>query len=315
LEYRLLGKTGLQVSRLCYGTLTLGPLQANLSPETGEELIKFGLDNVINFIDTAEIYGTYSHIARAIRGIRDKIVLTSKSYAPSYEEMKQSVERALMEMHTDYIDIFLLHEQESHLTLKGHEGALEYLWDAKEQGKIRFVGASTHAVDVVRAAVHNDLIEVVHPMVNKAGLGIIDGTIDDMLDAVNQLHATGKGIYGMKALGGGNLINDLESALRFAIDLKALDAIAVGMKTKDEISMNLRIFSEEDVSAELRERTKSGKKRLHIDDWCVGCGECVKNCQQGALYLQDGKCKVHYDKCILCGYCSKYCRDFCIKVI
>lgn len=315
MEYRSLGKTGLLVSRLCFGTLTLGPLQSNISPEFGGELIRYGLDRGVDFLDTAELYGTYPHIAHAIRGMRERFVIAGKSYAYSYEGMKQSVERMLKELNTDYIDIFALHEQESRLTLKGHEDALEYLWDAKAQGKVRAVGVSTHAVEVVEAAIYKDSIEVVHPIVNKAGLGIIDGAILDMLDAVRRLHAAGKGVYGMKPLGGGNLINDIDSAFEFVLNQECLDSIAVGMQSVDEIDMNIRMFSGENIPVELRERVARSRKVLHIDDWCIGCGSCVQKCQHSALYLQDGKCKVHHDKCILCGYCSRYCKEFCIKVI
>lgn len=315
MEYRLLGKTGLRVSRLCFGTLTLGPLQACISPEVGGRLIRYGFDRGINFLDTAELYDTYPHIACAIRGMRERFVIASKSYAYTYEGMRQSVERVLRELNIDYIDIFALHEQESRLTLKGHEEALEYLCDAKAEGKVRAVGVSTHAVEVVEAAIYMDAIDVLHPIVNKAGLGIIDGTIDRMLDAVKRFHQAGKGVYGMKPLGGGNLINSIDSAFEFVMHQDCLDSIAVGMQSEDEIDMNVKIFSGEPVPQELRERVSRAKKVLHIEDWCTGCGSCVERCQQNALYLEDGRCTVHHDKCILCGYCSRHCPDFCIKVI
>jgi ferredoxin len=67
----------------------------------------------------------------------------------------------------------------------------------------------------------------------------------------------------------------------------------------------------ENIKIQLSKRSK----RLHIDSWCIGCGNCVKACTSGALSLENGKAVLNKDKCVLCGYCSSYCRDFCIKIV
>jgi diketogulonate reductase-like aldo/keto reductase len=73
-----------------------------------------------NFIDTAEMYETYEHIREAIRISGKHPVVATKSYAYSKEGARASLEKARKELDLDVIDIFLLHEQESEHTLRGH---------------------------------------------------------------------------------------------------------------------------------------------------------------------------------------------------
>ena len=142
----MLGNTQIEVSRLCFGSLTMTPFQANLSVKEGAYLIEYAYNKGINFLDTAEIYENYNYIREALKGIkRENYVITTKTYAYTEKMAKGSLELALKELDTDYIDIFLLHEQESKYTIKGHYDAIKYFLKAKEQGKIRAFGISTMA--------------------------------------------------------------------------------------------------------------------------------------------------------------------------
>lgn len=320
MEYRNLGKTGLVVSRLCFGALTVGPLQARLSPEDGAKVIRTALNGGVNFIDTAEIYGTYPHIRKAIIGGSSEsdgrdIIIASKSYAYTYQGMETSLMKAISELNVDSMGIFLMHEQESYLTIKGHWDALRALVDAKKKGLVRAVGISTHAIDAVKAAAEIDEIDVIQPLINLTGLGILDGTIEEMIDALQVAADRGKGIYAMKALGGGNLLNRYDEAVAFIKGLEFVHSVAVGMQTVEEVQMNLRVFSGEEVSENLKKKISRQTRQLIIDEWCEGCGACVKRCPQGALTLRHGKAVVSSEKCLLCGYCASVCRDFYIKVI
>ena len=314
MEYRVLGKTGIRVSRLCFGTLTLSPLQGNTPVDVGADLLLSAYERGVNFFDTADLYETYPHLREMLKYCNKQPVLASKSYDYTREGMKKSLERALTEMDIPYIDIFLLHEQESHLTLAGHRPALEYLLEAKEKGLVRAVGFSCHTVAAVQAALEMPEIDIVHPLINMRGIGINDGTAGDMLDAVNRLHEKGVGIYAMKPLGGGHLIKESEAAFRFVLDRPCLDSIAVGMATKEEIAYNCALFSGETVSPEMGEKLRNRKRSLQVQDWCAGCGKCVKHCPQQALQVVEGKAVVAAEKCILCGYCGAYCPDFCLKI-
>jgi uncharacterized protein len=316
MEYIRLGNTNLKVSRLCFGGLTVGPLQANLPLEEGAKVIAKAFELGVNFIDTAKLYKTYPYIKRAME-IADKkdIIIASKSYDYTYEGMRESVMEAMEELGVKKIGIFSLHEQESKLTLKGHGDALRYLVDAKKMGLIDAVGVSTHAVEVVNAICNMPEVDVVHPILNIKGLGIIDGTVDDMLRAVEKAYKSGKGIYSMKPLGGGNLMASAEESLDFVLNNKFIHSIALGMQTVDEVYANVSKFEGKQIDTELLEKLKSRKKGLHIDYWCQGCGKCVEACKGKALKIEDSKAVVNGDKCVLCGYCSAHCPDFCIKIV
>jgi aryl-alcohol dehydrogenase-like predicted oxidoreductase len=187
MEYRVLGNTGIKVSRMCFGGLTVGPLQANLPIEVGAEVIAEAFNRGVNFIDTAQLYKTYPYIKRALEICEKKdIVIASKSYAYDEETAKKSLDEALTELNRDTIDIFLLHEQESEHTLRGHYEALKYYLKMKELGIIRAIGISTHTIRAVEAAAKMEEIDVIHPIINIKGIGIQDGSRDEMLKANQQ---------------------------------------------------------------------------------------------------------------------------------
>lgn len=315
MEFRNLGKTGIKVSRLCFGALTVGPLQANLPLEQGALVIKRALEAGVNFIDTAELYQTYPYIREAIRGKENEVVVATKCYAYTREGMEKSVSAALAGLGRSYVDIFLLHEQESELTIRGHWEAVEYLLKAKREGIVRAVGISTHSVRGIRAAAAVPEFDVIHPLINMAGIGIKDGSVEDMVRAIGDAARAGKGLYGMKALGGGNLIGNTAEALRFVLSLQELAAVAVGMRTMDEVDYNVAFFCGRQVADEIRLRVGSEKRRLHIEDWCQGCGACVERCGAGALTLEEGRVKVDPSLCRLCGYCGSVCPELCIKIV
>ena len=314
MEYRCLGKTGIHVSRLCFGSLTIGPLQANLSVSEGARLIELALDQGVNFIDTAALYGTYPHIRQAIAHRQQKPVIASKSYDYTRDGMRESLSRALTDLDVPQVDIFLLHEQESALTLAGHREALEYLLEAKRDGLVRAVGFSCHTVAAVRAAQTMPEIDVVHPLMNMKGIGIKDGTVEDMLAAIASLHQMGIGIFGMKPLGGGHLIQQNWQALKYVLSVPHLDAIAVGMASPEEIELNCKLFAGLPLPEHLQVSLRQKKRQLLVHDWCSGCGSCTTRCPQHALQVQEGQAVVDENLCILCGYCGAHCPDFCLKI-
>ncbi len=316
MELRNLGCTGIKVSRLCFGTLTMGPLQADLPPKEGARLIRHALERGVNFIDTAQSYGTYPHICTAIQGLaRTDVVITTKSYAYDRQGAQAALDQALHELNTDYIDIFLLHEQESGLTLEGHREALEYLWQAKREGKIRAVGLSTHHVAAARSAITHPMIQVVHPLYNMTGIGICDGSSSEMGAAIHELALVGKGVYGMKALGGGHLIPRWREAMAFVLGNEDLSAVALGMQSLEEVEVNLATICGHEPPEPAVRRLGTRKRYLHIEAWCQGCGRCVEICPSDALHLDAGRVHVDHERCVTCGYCAGRCPDFCLKVL
>jgi len=315
MEYRELGHTGLIVSRLCFGGLVIGPLQKNMSAEEGGEVVAEALRLGVNFIDTADLYDTYRHIKRAMDITGIKPVIASKSYAYDREGAKRTVDRALTELGIDSIDCFLMHEQESEHTIRGHREALEYYLELKSLGVIKAVGISTHHIAAVRAAAKTPEIDIIHPITNINGLGICDGTMEEMLSAIKEAYQNGKAIYGMKPFGGGNLLHSFKECIEFVASIPYLHSIAVGMQSIEEVRMNVELFNDlEHANEKIRDYQPANQKKLHVDFWCEGCGTCVSRCQHKALSLKDGKLQIDHEKCVLCGYCSASCPVFALKV-
>ncbi|MBO4847697.1 MAG: aldo/keto reductase [Clostridia bacterium] len=314
MKYSALGRTGIEVSKLCFGTLTMGPFQRDLSVKDGAALFERAFSHGVNFLDTAEIYETYPHVREALR-IKPDAVVCTKSYSYDTKTAEASFRKAVEGIGRDYIDVFLLHEQESGLTIKGHWEAIEYFLRKKEEGRIGAIGLSTHYVACMNAAIRVNELDVLFPLINKKGVGIADGTAEDMLDAIRRAREAGKGIIAMKPLGGGHLISEREEALRFILGVPDVDTIAIGMQSIDEVDYDCAVFSGEEPDPELAERLGRVRRRMLIQDWCQGCGTCVGACRNHAIGMEDGIARIDYSKCATCGYCARVCPNFNIKVI
>lgn len=314
MEYRELGKTGIEVSRLCFGSLTMTKAQGNLSEKEATELLNFAYEHGVNFIDTAELYDNYPLIKGVFNDVkRENLIIASKTYAYSKEGARESLNNYLKAFKTDYADIFLLHEQEGELTLKGHYEALEELWKLKEKGYIKAIGISTHKIKAVRDALKFKEIEIIHPMVNMESIGILDGNIDEMMNAITEAKTQGIGIYAMKVLGGGHLISKSEDAIKWAVNNEKFDSIALGMQSKSEVLANVSLINREDVSEQVKNNLRNTNRQIDVEEYCIGCGKCAAKCQAKAIKIIDGKAVINKD-CILCGYCANVCPDFYIKV-
>ncbi|HHY12579.1 MAG TPA: 4Fe-4S binding protein [Firmicutes bacterium] len=318
MKRNILGDTGISVSQLCFGVLPMGPNQFGLSPEEGGELIREGILNGINFLDTAQSYNTYPHIRKALdglKGTRDDVVIATKSAASTYKEMEAAVEEARMALDRGVIDIFHLHAARVDAKVfKDREGALECLVDSKSKGLIRAVGISTHSVEAVRAGKDVSEIDVIFPIINKEGLGILHGTKEEMASAIKEASLKGKGLYAMKALGGGNLLADRKGAFDYVKNLSGISSVAVGMVNRDELAMNLCIFNGQQVPDSLADATVR-RKSLIVQAFCKGCGRCVEICPNMAMEVVDGRARNDSQKCILCGYCAPVCPEFAIRLV
>lgn len=311
MNYIRLGSTELRVSKLCFGTLTISPLQRNFDVDRGAALLKSAYDMGVTFFDTAELYETYAHLNRAF-GKTDDVVISTKCYAYDEKTASQSLNKALSELDRDYIDIFMLHEQESELTLKGHKEAIDFFVKKKQQGIIRAFGVSTHFVACVNAAAAHDEIDVIHPIFNKRGLGIVDGSQSDMENAVQRAYEAGKGIFAMKPLGGGHLCADPKAAFDYALGSRHVHSVAIGMQSEQEVRDNCAYFSGQ---TDIVFKTSNANRKLMVHDWCQGCGTCVSACKNGAIKLVNNKIEIDQSRCVFCGYCGAACKDFAIKVI
>ncbi len=312
---------GVSVSRLCIGSLTVSPMQADLPTERAADVLAYAFDRGITFTDTAQYYENYHIIKRALEKCADpdKVVISTKTYAYTEELARRAVEEARIALDRDVIDIFMLHEQESYETLRGHMEALDYLFECKRRGIVKAVGASMHHIAAVRGvsllARRGIKLDVIHPIFNKAGIGIADGNAEEMGEAIKEAHDLGIGVFGMKSLAGGHLYSSAAEAFDFVLDCGFVDAVAVGMQSEEEVDANIAYFESRKFPKGAKRALSEKRRRLLIEEYCEGCGRCAVRCAQGALRVVDGKARVDQDKCVLCAYCSKVCPMFAIKVI
>jgi predicted aldo/keto reductase-like oxidoreductase len=315
MEYFYLGQTGLHVSALCFGVLPMGPLQADLSSETGGALILEGLNRGINFIDTAEIYQTYPHIKWALERFTGKAVLASKSSAATYREMHESVTKCLNALDRDHLEIFHLHAARDSNPVVNRAGALEALLELKSKGIIQAVGLAGHSVKGIQQGALDSRIDVIFPLINRTGLGILDGGVAEMMRAITIARGQNKGIYAMKVLGGGNLLEDVVQNINFARFEVGVPVVAVGMLRQIELEMNLDIFENRPVPDQIMTQAKQYRKKAKVIFLCKGCGHCIEICHNGAIRIINDKAVIDDTRCLLCGYCSRECPQFAIRVI
>ncbi len=238
-----LGNTGLQVSRLSFGTAFMGPLSDHLSAHEGAALLLQALDRGISFWDTSEDYGTHPHVAYALRRIRrEQVIVASKLRAPG-----SAVGQVLDELGTVYLDILFLHE----VSLAQIDAAREMVcaWQGeKRRGSVRAVGVSTHSVQVTRMAAEWPEVDVLMVPINATGVctsdsSIEDGDVDQMLDATRQAWTAGKGIVAMKVMGCGSLADRPGEAISFAARLPYVHSLCIGMQSWAEVQQNVELLA------------------------------------------------------------------------
>jgi len=309
-----LGNTGIKVSRICFGSLTLGPLCANLTLNRGIALISAAIDLGVSFIDTAEQYRTYSYIKGALDATDKTMIVATKTYAQTGTDAAYAVEDARLALGRNTLDIFLLHEVQDETDFCRRAPAWQVLLDAKNNGAINAVGISTHSAKVAAMAAHHPQIEIIHPMLNIAGIGINDGSVEDMLTAIADAKREGKGVYGMKALGGGALMREAKKALLWAYEQPDLDAIAIGFKDEAELVTNIGWYDGQEPPEAKKVNLLDRNLAYDKDPICHGCGQCIKRCPQGALSFSEDHAPIwDKSKCIYCGYCIAACPWFCLS--
>lgn len=314
-RYTKLGNTGIEVSTFCFGTLTMGPLQRNIPVEEGGKLIRSALEQGVTFIDTAQNYRTYGHIRHALDGFDREVVIASKSALQDYASVESAVKEALQELKRDYLDVFLMHAVQRVDDLEERlNGAWRCLEDMKKRGIVRAIGLSTHNVEIMERALSIPGLDVLHPIVNKVGFGLINEKNKNPDEVLKAAYEKGIGIYAMKPLAGGHLHQEAAAALAYVFEHPYLHAAAVGMVKQAELDVNLKIWRGEEVSAEEFKAAQSDK-RMYVVPFCKGCGNCIEACEQGAISMVEGKAFIDHNKCILCGYCRRECPHSMIRII
>ena len=147
MEYTVLGKTGLKISRMGFGGIPIQKIDEEGTRALMHKLMAAG----VNYIDTARGYTvSEQYLGYGLEGIRDKFVLATKSMARTAEAMAADIETSLKNLRTDYIDLYQVHNPGAKdlEQVMAPGGALEALQAAKAAGKIGHIGVTLHSVDL-----------------------------------------------------------------------------------------------------------------------------------------------------------------------
>lgn len=310
METAILGKTGIEVTKVGFGVLTMGVTQLNLPLSDGSEVLRHALNRGINFLDTAQAYETYPYIRNALKGINHDVIICSKSLAASYDSMKFAVEEARSELNRDVIDIFLLHEVRHNNDFGNRSGAWKYLKEAKAKGIVKAIGVSTHHVDVADQMAGEKECDILFPLINFRSMGIRNGDNpgikEDMEESIKKASDAGLGVFGMKAFGGGNLTGSYMEALNYIYGVKGLSSNMIGFGNIKEVDDIFDYFDsklKDDYVPDIRH------KKINIDQGdCEACYACLRKCPNMAIFINEkGLAQVNHEKCLTCGYCAPVC--------
>ncbi len=216
-------------------------------------LVQTALDLGINFVDAAHNYGKAEEgIGMALESHREEVFLTTKVWADSAEEARESLEGSLRALRTDHVDLVYLHSVGNRdvETAMSTSGALSYLWQQKQAGKIRFVGISGHSmVENFIPILETGRIDVVMMAMNFVDRHTY-GFEDRVLPIANR-HQVGIACMkvfggmrgGFEAADGPNLGPQLDSrylemAVRYALGLPGVASLVIGPHTVEQLRQN-----------------------------------------------------------------------------
>lgn len=308
--YNELGKSGLKVSRLGFGTMRLPTVDSNDNIDESEasKMLEYGIENGINLIDTAFPYhskeldgdgNSERFVGKflAENSLRDEIILSTKS--PVWLMEKKSdfdyyLDLQLEKLQTDYIDIYMLHS----LTVPDWENVkklevFDFLDDCLSSGKVRHIGFSSHIeVDYV--------IEIIdeYPKweVALTQMNYLDEYYQSGVMGLNYLKETNIGSMIMEPLRGGRLVNNIpgeisdlwataevkrtpvEWALQYLWNRDDVDCVLSGMTSLEQVKENIKIADTMDEISEndqelIREVART--YRSFIGNRCTRCGYCM----------------------------------------
>lgn len=234
-----LGRTGIKVSRLAFGTGTHGTGrssdQTKLGLEKLTDLFCHAYESGITFFDVADAYGSHTFLRNALKTIpREKIVIQSKVWWRYGRDIKTELDRFRKEIGTDHIDSVLLHCVTENDWPEKLERYRDGLSQAKQEKIIRAHGFSCHGLGALKAGLGCDWADVAFARINHAG-NHMDGPPKKVAPVLKEISASGKGVIGMKILGEGELADQRDASLKFVLGLGCVDTLVIGFTSREEI--------------------------------------------------------------------------------
>ena len=316
MEYRILGKTGLKISRMGFGGIPIQKIDAAGTRELMLKLREAG----VNYIDTARGYTvSESYLGEALDGIRQDFILATKSMARDKDGFAKDVDTSLANLRTDYIDLYQFHNpslaQLEQIIAPG--GALEAALEAKAAGKIGHIGITAHGLDVFERALEMDWVETImfpYNIVETQGVELIAKCKDKNI-----------GFIDMKPLAGG-AIEDATLALRFICANENVTVTIPGMADLKEVDQNIAACSD---ASPLTEEEKAAVEKVvkelgtNFCRRCNYCQPCAAGINISGVFLFEGYLSrygladwargryaalpVKASACIGCGACEGRC--------
>jgi aryl-alcohol dehydrogenase-like predicted oxidoreductase len=245
MERVVLGATGIEVSPLCIGTGTNGWSKQSAQTRLGHgelvELLVYAYEQGVTFWDSADQYGSHPHVKDALkRAPRERVVVTTKTVARTAEDAAADIERFRRELGVDQLDIVLLHCLVDPEWPTRYAPVMEALTRARERGHVRALGVSCHNFGAFERASREEWVEVVLARINHSNLHM-DASWEEVVEVLRRMRAGGKGIYGMKVMGCGELGDDPGRALEFVFGLGCVDAVTVGMTCPAQVDQNVAL--------------------------------------------------------------------------
>jgi uncharacterized protein len=259
MRYKSFGRIDFQVSSLGFGAMNL----PGVPFEQAKDALNYALDHGINYIDTAAAYRNSEEIiGDSISHRRNDFFLATKTGQRSYASAKDEIDRSLMRMKTDHIDLLQLHYVNyvhEFKQIMGENGAYIAALEAKQAGKIRHIGITGHRPELLAKWVRKYKFDQVLFHLNLAQ----PFALNELIPTMTELNM---GKVAMKPLSGG-FIQPVEKAIRYPYS-QDVHVIISGMVSTDEVKQNIAAMEQE----------VGDKERLELEKLALELGE--HNCRR-----------------------------------
>ncbi len=313
MEKLRLGKTELMVTKNGFGAL---PVQ-RVDMETAKVILRKAYENGINYFDTARAYtDSEEKIGNALADVRENIIISTKTMTTDVNVFWKQLEESLAKMKTDYIDIYQFHNPPFCPKPGDGSGLYEAMLQAKQQGKIRHIGITSHSLAIAEEAVNSGLYETL-----QFPFSYLAGEKEEAL--VKLCREKDVGFICMKALAGGLITN---SAAAYAYLAQFPVAPIWGIQKESELDEFLSYNEKPPVMNEEITAFIEKERNELAGEFCRGCGYCmpcpvgieINNCARMSLLLRRSPAAGHLspagqekmkkiENCIECGQCAAKC--------
>jgi 1-deoxyxylulose-5-phosphate synthase len=245
-----LPKTGFKVTRLALGSGTQGNHKSSNQTKLGMEkfvaMMRHGYDQGVNFLDTADLYGSHPHIKECLKYIpREKVAILTKTFTRDAAGMKKDIDRFRKEIGTDYIDILLLHavrEVDGADWPEKLKATLDVVSEAREKGIIGTFGCSCHSLDALNAAAESPWTEFILARINHTGVRM-DDTPEKVAPVLKKAHKNGKFVMGMKIIGEGEIYDQIDESLQYVLNLGYVNSFTIGFESIQQMDYMIQRIS------------------------------------------------------------------------